>query len=94
MARPSAKTSIYSIAAELGVSASTVSRALNNRSGVSEESRRRILQSMRDHGFRINYPVQHQPRIAIVLYGLSGVGMDQAQTLTGMRSFCRLFAII
>ena len=87
MARPVAQTSIYSIAAELGVSASMVSRALNNRSGVSEESRRKILQSMRDHGFKINYPIQHQPRIAIVLYGPSGVGPGQAQILTGINEY-------
>ncbi|MFI6318146.1 LacI family DNA-binding transcriptional regulator [Nonomuraea sp. NPDC050556] len=46
MTRPSVRM----IAARVGVSAATVSRVLNDRPGVSEELRARVLQGMREHG--------------------------------------------
>lgn len=44
--------SIYELADNLGVSASTVSRVLNRRSGIGESTRRRVLASARAAGFR------------------------------------------
>lgn len=45
---------IYDIAREAGVSAKTVSRVLNEKSGVSEETRERILSIMRAVGYHAN----------------------------------------
>lgn len=46
------KQSIYVLAEELGVSASTVSRVLNRRGGIGEETRKRVLASAKAFGFR------------------------------------------
>lgn len=46
------KQSIYALAEELGVSASTVSRVLNRRGGIGEETRKRVLASAKAFGFR------------------------------------------
>ena len=52
MARKREKISIAAIASEIGVSAATVSRAINQRHGVSEENRRRILRKLREYDFQ------------------------------------------
>lgn len=44
--------SIYELADQLGVSASTVSRVLNHRTGIGESTRRKVLASARAAGFR------------------------------------------
>lgn len=66
MARKSGPVSIYSIAKELGISPSAVSRAVNNRAGVSEETRRNVMALLRKYNFKTNYPQQRKPKIAIV----------------------------
>ena len=66
MARKRGKRSIISIGEELGLSPATVSRVINNRTGVSEEKRRLVLQKLREYDFKVNYPSQRKPRIAIV----------------------------
>lgn len=66
MARKSGPVSIYSIAKELGISPSAVSRAVNNRAGVSEETRRNVMALLRKYNFRTNYPQQRKPKIAVV----------------------------
>ncbi len=43
---------IYDLARQLGVSATTVSRALNNRGRMSKETRRRILQAASKYNYR------------------------------------------
>lgn len=45
-------SSVRAIADELGVSVATVSRALNNHAGVSEEMRKRVLQAADRTGYR------------------------------------------
>lgn len=45
-------SSVRAIADELGVSVATVSRALNNHPGVSEEMRKRVLQAADSSGYR------------------------------------------
>jgi DNA-binding LacI/PurR family transcriptional regulator len=45
-------TSIYGLALETGVSPSTVSRVLNQRGRISEDTRRRVLDAARAAGFR------------------------------------------
>ena len=61
MARKAGKVSIFTMAAELGISAATVSRVLNNRTGPGEETRRAVLKLARKYDFKLNYPQQHKP---------------------------------
>ncbi len=51
MAKRSRKTTIIDIAAASGVSVSTVSRILNNKPDVAEETRQRVLQVIAQHRF-------------------------------------------
>ena len=44
MARKASEKSIYRVAKQLGVSIATVSRVVNNRIGVSEATRRKVLE--------------------------------------------------
>ena len=48
MSRKRGPISIVSIAEELGISVASVSRVMNNRTGVSEPLRRRILDKLRE----------------------------------------------
>ncbi len=66
MGRKRGVLSITSIAEELGLSPATVSRVINNRAGVSEEKRRLVRSKLREYDFKVNYPSQRKPRIAIV----------------------------
>lgn len=66
MSRKRGKLSIVTIASELGISPATVSRVINNRTGVSEENRRLVLKKLREYDFKANYPAQRKPRVAIV----------------------------
>lgn len=45
---------IYDIASALGVSASTVSRVINNKSGVHRETRKKVLRYLNEHHFSPN----------------------------------------
>jgi DNA-binding LacI/PurR family transcriptional regulator len=64
MARPKSDISIFRIAEEGGVSISTVSRVINNRTGVNEETRARILELLKKYEFSPDYPRQRAPKIA------------------------------
>ncbi|MEN8254896.1 MAG: helix-turn-helix domain-containing protein, partial [Verrucomicrobiota bacterium] len=48
-----ANGSIYTLAKELGVSPSTVSRALNNSPKISEKRRREIKELAKERGFKL-----------------------------------------
>jgi LacI family transcriptional regulator len=50
---------IYDIAREAGVSAKTVSQVLNNKAGVGEQTRARILEIVERVGFRPNVGARH-----------------------------------
>lgn len=82
MARRPQPNSIYRIAKEVGVSAATVSRAMNNRTGVSEEVRTKVAQLLAKYQFTPNYPSSRRTRIAFltgednsgyILRALSGI---------------------
>ena len=75
------------MAAELGISAATVSRVLNNRTGIGEKTRSAVLELARKYNFRLNYPQQHQPIIATVISGENGISGYQGQVLTGIYSY-------
>lgn len=67
MPRPRREISIYRIAKEAGVSASTVSRVMNRRVGVSEETRTQIDKLLRKYNFLPDYPIQRAPKIAFLI---------------------------
>ena len=67
MARKPQEISITAIAEEAGVSASTVSRVMNRRTGVSEETRRRVDMLLRKSNFKPNYPAPRASSIAVIL---------------------------
>ncbi len=83
MARKAKPISISSIAAELGVSASAVSRVINNRAGVSEETRRRVGALLEKYRFRPNYPASRLPRLAVVT-GSTRIAPYTAAVLSGI----------
>ena len=66
MSRKPKTVSVTSIAAELGISPSAVSRAINNRAGVSETVRTRVAGLLEKYHFRPAYPASRLPRIAVV----------------------------
>lgn len=68
MGRLRQNTSIYQIAQEAGVSASTVSRVMNNRTGVGEEIRGKINKLLCKYNFTTSYPVARPPKIAFVIW--------------------------
>ncbi len=65
MARKPSRISLATIAAELGISQSAVSRAVNCRAGVGEETRRRVEALLRKYRFTPNYPARER-RVAVV----------------------------
>jgi DNA-binding LacI/PurR family transcriptional regulator len=83
MARKTSKISIFTVAKELGISASTVSRVANNRSGVSEETRQKVLELLRKHKFKTNYPAMRNPTIGIVMTSYD-VDFYTARLLSGI----------
>jgi DNA-binding LacI/PurR family transcriptional regulator len=87
MARKASKISIVTIAKELGISPSTISRVLNNRTGVGEETRRAVLEIARKYDFKLNYPQQHQPLIATVLSSKGGISNYTSKVLTGVYEY-------
>lgn len=69
MARHRQEVSISRIAEEGGVSVATVSRVMNRRVGVSEETRARIDELLRKYEYTAHYPTQRAPRIAVLCPG-------------------------
>ena len=87
MARKAGKVSIFTMAAELGISAATVSRVLNNRTGPGEETRRAVLKLARKYDFKLNYPQQHKPLIATIVRPQGGINSYMASVLSGINSY-------
>lgn len=87
MARKAGKISIFTMADELGVSPATVSRVLNNRAGVSEATRRAVLNLARKYDFKLNYPQQHLPLVATVVSSRSGISSYISRVLTGVYDY-------
>jgi LacI family transcriptional regulator, xylobiose transport system transcriptional regulator len=61
---------VASIARLAGVSPPTVSRVLNGRSGVALDTRRRIEELLREHGYRRPAMVAPSPGVEVVFYHL------------------------
>ncbi|MCX7013242.1 MAG: LacI family DNA-binding transcriptional regulator [Candidatus Sumerlaeota bacterium] len=67
MSSPSAKTTIYTLSDELGVSAATVSRALANSPEISAELRRKIRRLARERDFRPGVVTRRIPTICALV---------------------------
>lgn len=63
---------VAAIARLAGVSAPTVSRVLNGRSGVAMETRRQVEALLREHGYRRPDAIAPSAAIEVVFYGLEG----------------------
>ncbi|HEX6685401.1 MAG TPA: LacI family DNA-binding transcriptional regulator [Candidatus Limnocylindrales bacterium] len=61
---------VATIARLAGVSPPTVSRVLNGRSDVAADTRRRVEQLLREHGYRRPGAILPSPGIEVVFYGL------------------------
>ena len=87
MGRRTNDISIYTIATELGVSVSTVSRVVNNKTGVSEATRLRVTEVLRKNKFKPNYPRQQKLKIAIIIPYNQGIALYEARILTGIYGY-------
>lgn len=68
---------VTAIAELAGVSPPTVSKVLNGRAGVGEETRRRVEALLRDHGYRKSTPTEPTQHIEVVFHGmLSCIAME------------------
>lgn len=81
------KPTIYDVAAKAGVSRQTVSRVLNNRQEVSDETRQRVKQVMLELNFQPNAIAQSLSRqktfvLGVVVSGLKYIG--PSRTLSGI----------
>lgn len=68
--RRQGEQTVAAIARFAGVSAPTVSKVLNGRSGVAPETRRRVEAVLREHGYRRPEKVSRAASIEIVFYGM------------------------
>lgn len=60
------KVTIYSIAREAGVSVPTVSRVINRKAGITEETRNKVNGLLKRYNFRPSYPAMRTVKIAVV----------------------------
>ncbi|WP_202919025.1 LacI family DNA-binding transcriptional regulator [Saccharothrix deserti] len=61
---------VAAVARLAGVSAPTVSKVLNGRSGVASETRRRVEAALREHGYRRPETVVRAPNVEVVFFGM------------------------
>ena len=61
---------VAAVARLAGVSAPTVSKVLNGRSGVASETRLRVEAALREHGYRRPEAVVRSPNIEVVFFGM------------------------
>ena len=66
MARTKEKITLAVIAEDIGVSVSTVSRVINDRIGVDEETRKKVFTLLKKYNYRTSYPCRHREMIGIV----------------------------
>lgn len=67
MARPKQPINIYRIAKEANVSIATVSRVINQRVDVSEETRLRVGELIKKYSFTTEYTTTRLPKIALLI---------------------------
>ncbi|HET9141078.1 LacI family DNA-binding transcriptional regulator [Actinophytocola sp.] len=61
---------VATVARIAGVSAPTVSKVLNGRTGVAPETRQRVEALLREHGYRRPEMVQRTPGVEVVFFGM------------------------
>ncbi|MDU0293533.1 LacI family DNA-binding transcriptional regulator [Saccharothrix longispora] len=61
---------VAAVARLAGVSAPTVSKVLNGRAGVASETRRRVEDALREHGYRRPEAAVRAPNVEVVFYGM------------------------
>ena len=66
MARNVQDISIYRIAREAGVSVPTVSRVINRKAGIAEETRNKVNALLKQYNFRPDYPAMRTVKVAVV----------------------------
>ena len=69
-------TNMQAVADKLGISKSTVSRALNNQPTVSQEMREKVIAACEELGYQLNYNVQD-----LIIKGRSGITRNIAYIL-------------
>lgn len=83
------KTTIYDVAEKAGVSRQTVSRVLNNRQDVSDETRKRVKDIMADLNYQPSAVAQSLSRQKSYLFGVVTAGLKfrgPSRTLSGITS--------
>jgi LacI family transcriptional regulator len=83
------KITIYDVATKAGVSRQTVSRVLNNRHDVSEETRKRVQDIIKDLNYRPSAVAQSLSRQKSYLFGVVTAGLKYigpSNTLNGITS--------
>lgn len=87
-----AKGSIYTLADELGVSPSTVSRALNNSPKISEKRRREIKELAREKGFKLRDFAPRLTNICILICTTSNdetiISSYSEEIINGVNRYC------
>ncbi len=74
-----------------GVSQGTVDRALNDRKGISEETKKKILQVAKEHGYRPNYHARAMKNGKSMLIGIVVFDLDNqyfSQMVTNIEECC------
>lgn len=91
------KVTIRDIAERAGVSLATVSNALNNRKGVNEENRTRIMHIARQMGYKLPRTVSHDDYIRLVMYKRNGQVLTETQyyqeIIAAIEEECRQSAV-
>lgn len=82
------RTTLSDLAADLGLSRATVSKALNNRTDVSEETRRRVQARAYELHYQPTVSASRSPSIAVVADGL--IAMYTLQVLSGISDECQI----
>ena len=83
------KTTIYDVAEKAGVSRQTVSRVLNNRQDVSDETRKRVKEVMAELSYHPSAIAQSLSRQKSYLFGVVTAGLryiGPSRTLSGITS--------
>jgi LacI family transcriptional regulator len=83
------KTTIYDVAEKAGVSRQTVSRVLNNRQDVSDETRKRVKEVMAELSYHPSAVAQSLSRQKSFLFGVVTAGLrfiGPSRTLSGITS--------
>jgi len=87
MARKPEKISISKLATEAGVSVATISRVMNQRTGVSDEQRSRINALLKKYQFKAHYPAPRQPKLAIITFAQTMLNDYVCKIVNGIHAY-------